>query len=111
MREKLAEYAHAAWSGWMKYLFEKSTVNADGTVTIPAWAVSRWQRQMNTPYEALPANEKESDGVEADRMIAIMSSHLTPDAADFLWTCPECEFSNLEIDDVCQLCTTKRASR
>lgn len=82
MREKLAEYAHAAWSGWMEYLFEKSAQNADGTVTIPAWAVSRWQRQMNTPYEALPASEKESDGVEADRMIAIMSSHLTKRAPD-----------------------------
>lgn len=91
MREKLAEYAHAAWSGWMKYLFEKSTQNTDGTVTIPAWAVSRWQRQMNTLYEALPANEKESDGVEADRMIAIMSSHLTTRAADGAYFCPNCE--------------------
>ncbi len=30
MREKLAEYAHEAWSGWMRYLFEKSERNPDG---------------------------------------------------------------------------------
>lgn len=104
MREKLAEYAHAAWSGWMKHLFEKSTQNADGTVTIPAWAVSRWQRQMNTPYAALPANEKESDGMEADRMISIMSGHLTGQAADLreadakYRNCPCCGTSLLVYD-------------
>jgi len=72
MREKLSEYAHAAWSGWMKYLFEKSTLNPDGTVTIPIWAVERWKRQMNTPYEVLPDSEKESDRKEADSMLQIV---------------------------------------
>jgi len=72
MREKLAEYAHEAWSGWMRYLFEKSERNSDGTVTIPAWAVARWTRQMNTPYADLPENEKESDREEADKIIAIL---------------------------------------
>lgn len=48
VREKLAEYAHNAWSGWMKYLFDKSIINNDGTCTIPKWAVERWQRQLNT---------------------------------------------------------------
>lgn len=71
VREKLAEYAHEAWAGWMKYLFEKSQSNADGTVTIPAWAVERWQRQMNTPYVELPNSEKRSDFDEADRMLSI----------------------------------------
>ena len=72
IRESLAEYAHSAWSGWMKYLFEKSTRNADGTVTIPAWAVERWTRQAETEYADLPENEKDSDRTEADRMIEIM---------------------------------------
>ena len=72
MREKLAEYAHNAWSGWMKYLFEKSVQNADGTVTIPTWAVIRWRRQMNTQYEALPEGDKELDRLEADKMLAIL---------------------------------------
>jgi hypothetical protein len=72
VREQLADYAHEAWSGWMRYLFEKSQANPDGTVTIPAWAVERWAQQMNTPYGSLPENEKESDRAEADKMLAIM---------------------------------------
>lgn len=73
VREKLAEYAHEAWSGWMKYLFENSTRNSDGTVTIPAWAVERWERQAQTPYVELPEGEKKSDLVEADRILRIIN--------------------------------------
>lgn len=70
-REMLAEYAHDAWSGWMRYLFDKSTHNQDGSVTIPVWAVERWKRQLNTPYADLPENEKQLDRNEADKMIRI----------------------------------------
>ena len=66
--EFLADYAHGAWSDWMKYMFGKSTINADGTCTIPAGLVQRWQRQMNTFYADLSETEKESDRNEA-RMI------------------------------------------
>ena len=74
LRESLAEYAHVAWAGWMQYLFGKSTRNADGTVTIPAWAVERWTRQAETEYADLPENEKDSDRKEADSMIGIMTN-------------------------------------
>ena len=67
--ERLAEEAHNAWSGWMRYLFEKSITNDDGTCTIPVWAVERWTRQMNTPYADLPESEKESDRTEAKRYL------------------------------------------
>lgn len=74
-REKLANYAHAAWAGWMKYMFQKSVHNLpDNTVTIPASLAERWMRQMNTPYAELPENEKESDRLEADRMLEIIDS-------------------------------------
>jgi hypothetical protein len=72
--EKLAEYAHNQWSGWMEYLFNKSTKNDDGTVTIPKWAVDRWERQINTDYEHLNEEEKESDRKEAQGMIKIMNN-------------------------------------
>ena len=72
VREGLAAYAHEAWSGWMRYLFEKSQDNNDGTVTIPAWAVERWRRQMNTPYADLPEGEKSSDRNEAEKMLTIV---------------------------------------
>ena len=71
LREQLAEYAHKAWAGWMKYLFEKSKLNEDGTVTIPKWAVDRWTRQADTEYWDLPSEEKTSDRAEADEMLKI----------------------------------------
>ena len=33
----------------------------------------RWLRQMMTDYENLPENEKESDRVEADKIIALLN--------------------------------------
>ena len=73
VREALAEYAHEAWSGWMKYLFKKTYFDTTvKEVVIPKWAVERWMRQMNTLYADLPESEKENDRAEADRMLAIM---------------------------------------
>lgn len=69
-REALADYAHAAWSGWMVYLFQKSHENPDGSVTIPPELVRRWRRQMVTAYAELPANEQASDLAEADAMLS-----------------------------------------
>lgn len=73
VREQLANYAHSAWSGWMKYQFSKAELQPDGTWIMPAWAVERWTRQMNTPYAELPEDEKASDRKEADEMLAIVS--------------------------------------
>lgn len=90
LRESLAEYAHEAWSGWMKYLFGKGTFGVvevepglgEQTWTMPSWAIQRWARQMDTPYAALPESEKESDRQEADRMLAIMQRTTTPATVD-----------------------------
>ena len=75
MREKLAEFAHKQWSGWMEYLFSKCSVNNDGTATIPKWAVDRLTRQINTNYENLDEQEKESDRNEADGMIDVIMAN------------------------------------
>ena len=73
VEEALASYAHKAWSGWMKYLFKESFYCPQtGTVTLPRWAVYRWQRQMETAYEDLPEKEKQSDRKEARKMLAIL---------------------------------------
>ena len=71
VKETLAEYAHEAWSGWMKYLFDKSMHNF-GAAIIPAWAVKRWSRQMSTKYSELPEKEKESDRKEASSIINLI---------------------------------------
>lgn len=75
VKAKLADYAHRAWSGWMTYLFSKSSVNEDGSVTIPAESVARWKRQMVTPYSNLPDLERVSDLDEADKMMKILGSY------------------------------------
>lgn len=72
--EPLAEYAHKAWSGWMRYLFNEATDNPDGTVTVPEWAVSRWKRQMHTDYADLPETEKESNRVEAEMIVTTIGN-------------------------------------
>ena len=74
-REALAAYAHEAWSGWMVWVFQQSPVNADGTATIPAWAVREWQRQMHTPYQHLPARDQDQDRAEADKMLHIIAQY------------------------------------
>lgn len=75
--ERLAAYAHNAWSGWMAYMLSKGTFNEDGTWTMPKWAVDRWRRQMQAAYSELPENEKESDRAEARQMIKLVAEHLT----------------------------------
>jgi hypothetical protein len=71
-REQFAALAHEQWSGWMEYLLSMCIPNTDGSLTIPPALVERWVRQMNTPYAELPEAEKESDRIEADKMIAVM---------------------------------------
>ena len=81
-RERLADYAHEAWSGWMRYMFTIGTLLNDkwmspepgqqAKLLLPEWAVDRWQRQMKTPYAELPESEKASDRNEADKMLEII---------------------------------------
>lgn len=72
-REELAEYAHDAWAGWLRYMFSQSKINTDGTVTIPKSLVERWMRQTNTAYKALSDAEKKFDLFEADKMLEIIN--------------------------------------
>jgi hypothetical protein len=70
--EAMAAEAHESWAQWMEYLYSKSTKNPDGSVTIPAASVERWNRQMDTAYDDLPENEKESDREEARRYLHVI---------------------------------------
>lgn len=73
MLEKLANLQHEIWSHWMTYLFEVSTLNKDGTVTIPADKVERWKRQMRTHYLDLPSDERKSDLEQAQKVIDVVN--------------------------------------
>lgn len=76
LKERLANYAHGAWSGWMKYLFSCSDLMEDGSVRIPPDKVERWSRQASTSYRDLPEDEKESDRAEASDIISIVKGEL-----------------------------------
>lgn len=71
-REPLAALAHTQWSGWMKYMFDKSRRNPGGSITIPAALVARWTRQMQTPYADLPDEERASDRREAEKVLGLL---------------------------------------
>jgi len=67
--EEISDVQHEIWSHWMKYLFEVSQDNPDGSVTIPAEKVKRWRKQMNTKYSELNDKERESDREQAVKVI------------------------------------------
>lgn len=76
LKESLARCLHERiWAGWMSYMFSKGTLNADGTWTMPKWAVDRWTRQMNTPYAELPEPEKTSDRELVDPILWALEWH------------------------------------
>lgn len=75
MLTKLADVQHEIWSHWMKYLFEVSIQNDDGTVTIPADKVEHWKRQMVTHYDDLPSKEQESDLEQAEKVMALLKDN------------------------------------
>lgn len=68
-RETLSDVSHEIWSSWMRWMFTVGTVNEDGTWTMPASLVQRWQRQMETPYTELTEREKDSDREQADKIL------------------------------------------
>jgi hypothetical protein len=79
LREQLAALAHEQWSGWMRYLFgrtwaERNNAGEIGAVIIAKSDAERWMRQMETPYAELPEEEKESDRVEADKVLALIGN-------------------------------------
>lgn len=78
--DALANYAHAAWCQWMKYLMSKTVTcscREEGPgAAIPPEVAARWERQMKTCYKDLPEKEQVSDQDEAHKILHIMSSCL-----------------------------------
>jgi len=72
IKETLSDLCHQMWSGWMEYLFTKCITNENGSLTIPQEFVERWARQIDTCYEKLSEEEKNSDRIEAYRIITIL---------------------------------------
>ena len=76
LTEIMANLEHQRWSRWQKYLFSLCKKNKDGSMTIPAESVERWQRQINTMYRQLSNEEKKSDRNEAFRSLEAVHIYL-----------------------------------
>ncbi len=74
IREKFAELCHIQWTGWMRYLFSKCIVDTDSAM-IPKEYYERWTRQIRTNYCDLQEYEKNSDRIEADRIIELLKAN------------------------------------
>ena len=72
IKEQMANKVHEIWSSWMSYVFFSSKFNEDGSVTIPKTLVEKWSRQIATPYEDLPAQEKVSDKIIAEEILLLV---------------------------------------
>ena len=72
LREKLAQVQHEIWAHWMEYLFSVGAVRGrDSAHIIYPENVARWKRQMETPYDKLSEEEKESDRHQADKVLLV----------------------------------------
>lgn len=73
--EEVSDKVHNVWMNWMEYFLKQSchsrqAATIEINVDIKTW--NRWMRQMKTPYEDLPENEKESDRKIAQKYIKII---------------------------------------
>lgn len=73
LQHHLRSYMHEQWSKWMNYVFRQCTKNPDGSLTIPAWAVERWNRQMEGSYKDLPKDERAPWDDSASGVISVVS--------------------------------------
>jgi len=72
VKEELAALCHKQWSGWIRYLFELSTLSPQGNCIIPRSLYKRWYRQVNTNYRDLSEEEKDKDRRQADKFIQLL---------------------------------------
>jgi len=57
-----AKISHQIWSHWMKHLVNICIpAGPNGTYVIPQCDLNRWKRLIDTDFEDLTAEEKESD--------------------------------------------------
>ena len=71
--ERLAAIEHERWAHWQRYMHGQGVRQPDGSLLLPAHLVQRWERQIDTPYEALTDAEKESDREQVRRYLPILT--------------------------------------
>ncbi len=78
LQELVATEAHNIWCIWINYMMSDAKFNPDGSLTIPAKTIDRWNRQIKTNYKDLPEDEKKSDIEIADKYIELIKPKWKP---------------------------------
>jgi len=74
--EELASLEHERWAHWQRYMHDQGVKNDDGSLTIPASLITRWERQIGTPYSRLSETEKKSDREQVTRYLPLIQDAL-----------------------------------
>ena len=74
--EELAALEHQRWAHWQRYVHDKGHRQPDGSVLLSADLVSRWDRQINTSYEDLTNEEKDSDREQVRKYLPLLERWL-----------------------------------
>jgi len=83
LEEQLAALFHRVWTHWMKFMCSRAARRrAKGVWTLPEPRpvvfellyedVARWERQMETSYEELSEDEKDSDRHQAHKVMKVL---------------------------------------
>ena len=75
--EELSTIEHERWSHWQRYLHNKGLRQPDGSLVLPVDLVEHWDKQMNTRYENLSDDEKESDREQVRKYLPLIAAALT----------------------------------
>lgn len=76
LMEKLAAAEHERWAHWQRYMHGQGDRRPDGSLTLPAELVQRWEAQIATPYAKLSETEKESDREQVRHYLPLIAAAL-----------------------------------
>ena len=74
--DDLAALEHERWAHWQRYMHDNGHLEPDGSITLPAELVRRWQSQIETDYGELSEAEKESDREQVRRYLPLIANTL-----------------------------------
>jgi hypothetical protein len=74
--EELAAIEHDRWAHWQRYVHDNGERQTDGSILLPADLVERWERQINTAYNELSEQEKNSDREQVRKYFPLLERSL-----------------------------------
>jgi hypothetical protein len=76
LTEQLAAIEHERWSHWQRYVHDKAVRQLDGSLILPPDLVAHWEKQIETEYNDLSQEEKESDREQVRKYLPLIVSAL-----------------------------------